>query len=161
ARFAKIGLVPGQDFDRSKLNADFVQRIPRIGFDRIMLQMKVNSAMQNVNGWMFTTKTGIYGTDYLMRAVIAAIDLGANRPQDAIYPCSSKDANDRSYEGANKYVVRFAKGQTPPVEGFWSITMYDSQYFFVPNPINRYSISPRQNLKANPDGTTDIYIQKD
>jgi hypothetical protein len=52
--------------------------------------------------------------------------------------------------------MRFPKGQTPPVQGFWSLTMYDSQYFFVANPLNRYSISPRQNLKANPDGSIDL-----
>jgi len=57
-------------------------------------------------------------------------------------------------------LIRFDKGQTPPVEGFWSITMYDAQYFFLANPINRYSISPRKNLKSNPDGSIDIYIQK-
>jgi hypothetical protein len=58
-------------------------------------------------------------------------------------------------------VIRFPKAQTPPVEGFWSITFYNSQYFFVANPINRYSISPRENLKENPDGSIDIYVQKD
>jgi hypothetical protein len=57
--------------------------------------------------------------------------------------------------------MKFAKGELPPVEGFWSLTMYDKGYFFVENPINRYSISARQNLKANPDGSTDLYIQKD
>jgi hypothetical protein len=67
ARFAKIGLVPGKDFDASKLNADFVKRIPEVGFDRIMLQFKVNKEVKNINGWGFTTKTGIYGTDYPMR----------------------------------------------------------------------------------------------
>jgi hypothetical protein len=161
AKFAKIGLAPGKDFDASKLNADFVKRIPQIGFDRIMLQFKINKNMQDVNGWTFTTKTGLYGTDYLMRALITAIGLGANRPQDAIYPTSIKDAADESYDGRNRYVMRFAKGQTPPVEGFWSITMYDDKYFFVANPLNRYSISPRQNLKANADGSVDIYVQKD
>jgi hypothetical protein len=152
ARFARIGLVPGQEFDASKLNADFAKRIPPLAFDRIMLQFKINKDVQHINGWNFTTKTGIYGTDYLMRALITAIGLGANRPQDAVYPTSLKDADDGDYSGANKYVVHFDKGQTPPVEGFWSITMYDSNYFFVANPINRYSISPRQPLKANADG---------
>ena len=109
----------------------------------------------------FTTKTGIYGTDYLMRALITAIGLGANRPQDAVYPTSQKDADGKAYDGANSYVMRFAKGQLPPVEGFWSLTMYDASYFFVPNPINRYSVSARQDLKANPDGSVDLYIQKD
>src|SRR6478736_141416 len=161
AKFAKIGLVPGKDFDASKLRADFAKRIPEIAFDRIMLQFKVNKDFQHINGWNFTTKTGLYGTDYLMRALITAIGLGANRPQDAVYPTSQADAHERAYDGANKYVMRFAKGQLPPVEGFWSLTMYDGAYFFVPNPIDRYSISARQNLKTNPDGSVDLYIQKD
>ncbi len=160
-RYARIGLVPGQDFDASKLRADFIARIPKAGFDRIMLQFKVNKDVEDINGWGFTTKTGIYGTDYLMRGLVTAIGLGANRPQDAVYPTSEKDANGHAYDGSNKYVVHFPKGKLPPVHGFWSITMYNDQYFFVSNPINRYAISPRQNLKKNPDGSTDIYIQKD
>lgn len=161
AKFARIGLVPGQDFDASKLRADFAKRIPEIANDRIMIQFKINKDVHDIDGWGFTTKTGIYGTDYLMRALITAIGLGANRPQDAVYPTSQKDGDGRAYDGVNKYVMRFAKGQLPPVEGFWSLTMYDGGYFFVPNPINRYSISARQDLKANPDGSVDLYIQKD
>jgi hypothetical protein len=159
ARFAKIGLVPGQDFDASKLDADFVKRIPEVAFDRIMLQIKVNDAVKHVNGWIYDTKTGIYGTDYLNRALVTAVGLGANRTQDAIYPFSQKDADGSDYDGTNKYVMHFPKGQLPPVRGFWSVTMYDPKYYFVANPINLYSISPRQNLKTNPDGSTDLYIQ--
>jgi hypothetical protein len=161
ARFASIGIIPGQSFDASKLKADFARRIPEIAFDRIMLQFKINKAITHQNGWAFTTKTGIYGTDYLMRALITAIGLGANRPQDAVYPTSKADAEGHKYNGANKYVMRFPKGHLPPAEGFWSLTMYDDKYFFVNNPLNRYSISARQNLQANPDGSTDLYIQKD
>jgi hypothetical protein len=159
ARYAKIGLVPGQDFDASKLKADFAARIPQVSNDRIMLQFKVNKDMKEVNGWGYTTRTGLYGTDYLIRALITAIGLGANRPQDAIYPTSLKDAAGQSYDGTKNFVVNFAKGALPPVQGFWSITMYDSQYFFVDNPLNRYSISQRQDLKANADGSIDLYIQ--
>jgi hypothetical protein len=161
SRFAKIGLVPGKDFDATKLNADFVKRIPEVGFDRIMAQFKLNREVKDVNGWGFTTKTGIYGTDYPMRALVTAIGLGANRPQDAVYPTSLKDSEGRAYEGSNKYVMHFPKGQLPPVQGFWSLTMYNDRYFFVSNPINRYSISVRQKPKSNPDGSTDLYIQKD
>ena len=161
ARFARIGIVPGQDFDPSKLKADFAKRVPEVAVDRIMLQFKINKAIKDENGWAFTTKTGIYGTDYLMRALVTAIGLGANRPQDAVYPTSKVDAEGHKYSGANKYVVRFPKGHLPPVEGFWSLTMYNGQYFFVNNPLNRYSISPRQDLQTNPDGSTDLYIQAD
>ena len=162
AKYAKIGLVPGEDFDASKLRADFAKRIPEIAFDRIMLQLKINKDVKEINGWGYITKTGLYGTDYLMRALVTAIGLGANRPQDAVYPTSLKDAEDRSYDGANRYVMHFAKGELPPVEGFWSLTVYNAEYFFVANPINRYSISPlRQNLKSNLDGSVDLLIQKD
>ncbi len=161
AKFASIGIVPGQDFDATKLKADFVKRVPEVGFDRIMLQFKINKDVKDENGWAYTTKTGIYGTDYLMRALTTAIGLGANRPQDAIYPTSLKDGEGRKYNGENKYVIRFPEGELPPAQGFWSLTMYDSSYFFVNNPLNRYSISARQNLKANSDGSTDLYIQKD
>jgi hypothetical protein len=161
SRFARIGLVPGKDFDASKLTADFVKRIPEVGFDRIMAQFKLNKDVKEVNGWGFTTKTGIYGTDYLMRALVTAIGLGANRPQDAVYPTSLKDPEGKAYDGANRYVMHFPRRQLPPVGGFWSVTMYNDKYFFVDNPLNRYSISARQNLKANPDGSTDLYIQND
>lgn len=159
ARFASIGLVPGKDFDASKLKADFASRIPTVGFDRIMLQLKVNKSVKNENGWLFDSVTGVYGTDYLNRALVTAIGLGANRVQDAVYPTSLRDANDNDYSGANKYIIHFPKGQLPPAQGFWSVTMYDANYFFVANPLNRYSISARQNLKANADGSVDLYIQ--
>lgn len=158
-RFARIGLVAGQDFDPSKLKADFHKRIPIIGFDRIMLQFKINSQVKDINGWAFTTKTGLYGTDYLMRALVTAIGLGANRPQDAVYPTSERDAHHRSYDGRKNYVIHFPKGQTPPVSGFWSITMYDENFFFTSNALNRYSISPRQDLRYNADGSLDLYLQ--
>jgi len=80
--FAKIGLVPGQDFDASKLDADFAKRIPEVAFDRIMLQFKINEAVKHTNGWNVLTMTGLYGTDYLMRALVTAIGLGANRPPE-------------------------------------------------------------------------------
>jgi hypothetical protein len=160
AKFARIGLVPGKDFDASMLDADFSSYIPKTAFDRIMSQFKINKEVKDINGWAYTTKTGLYGTDYLMRALVTAIGLGANRPQDAVYPTSLKDSKASAYDGANRYVIHFEKGEMPPAEGFWSITMYDSAYFFVANPINRYSISARQNLKFNSDGSVDLYIQK-
>ncbi|SKA31096.1 Uncharacterized conserved protein [Enhydrobacter aerosaccus] len=159
ARFARLGLVPGKDFDAAKLDADFAKRIPTVANDRIMLQFKIGKSVKTVNGWLFDTETGVYGTDYLNRAFIAAIGLGANLVKDAVYPMSLKDANGDSYDGASNYVLRFPAGLQPPVRGFWSLTLYDAQMFFVANPINRYSISPRQNLKANPDGSVDLYIQ--
>ena len=113
ARFAKIGLVPGQDFDASKLNADFAKRIPEVAFDRIMAQFKLNSEVKDLNGWEFTTKTGIYGTDYLMRALVTAIGLGANRPQDAVYPTSLKDDETNPMTARTNTSCIFRKGNYP------------------------------------------------
>jgi hypothetical protein len=113
------------------------------------------------NGWLTTTKTGVYGTNYIQRALITAIGLGANRPQDAIYPTSNADAEGKPYEGTNKYVMHFDKGMLPPVDGFWSLTMYDADYFFVQNKLNRYTLSQRNKLKVNKDGSVDLYLQKD
>jgi hypothetical protein len=162
-KLAQIGIVPGKDFDASAADPAVLNRAPKITFDRIMLHFVTGSDMQNVNGWRYTTKAGRYGTDYLQRALVTAIGLGANRPEDAIYPVAMKSGGGllaRKFDGANRYEMRFAKGSLPPVKGFWSLTMYDEHYFFVPNPINRYSISPRQNLKSNPDGSVDLFIQQ-
>jgi hypothetical protein len=112
-----------------------------------------------VNGWVISTKTGIYGTEYLQRALVTAIGLGANRPQDAVYPTSEADAEGKAYDGANKYVMHFDKGEMPPADGFWSLTMYDGDYFFVANKLNRYNLSSRNKFKTNADGSVDLYIQ--
>jgi hypothetical protein len=160
ARIAQIGIVPGQEFDIAKLDpavAQGLNDVPKLGVEKIMAHFKNAGKMEN--GWVFTTKTGVYGTDYLQRALITAIGLGANRPQDAIYPTSETAANGKPYEGANRYVIRFAKGQMPPVNGFWSLTMYDAEYFFVANPLNRYTLSSRSKFQTNKDGSVDLYIQ--
>jgi hypothetical protein len=161
ARMATIGLVPGQDFDPSRLG-DFdkegIGAVPKLAQAKIMEYFK--KAGVPVNGWMFTTKTGIYGTDYMQRALITAIGLGANRPQDAVYPTGEKDAAGNPFDGASKkYVMHFDKGQFPPVKGFWSLTMYDDKYFFVPNSLRRYTLSERNKFVTNADGSVDLYLQ--
>jgi hypothetical protein len=161
-KLARIGVLAGQPFDASKLDpavAKAVAAAPKAAQERIMAHYKTAGALEN--GWTFTTKAGTYGTDYLQRALITAIGLGANRPQDAVYPTSTEDAAGKKYSGANKYAIHFEKGQTPPANAFWSITMYDAAYFFVDNPLNRYTVSPRNDLKYNPDGSLDLYIQNE
>jgi len=162
ARMAKIGIVPGQPFDLTKLSPEAQQAlkaVPKAAVGKIMGYFKDAGKVEN--GWVFFTKTGIYGTDYLDRAFVTAVGLGANRPQDAVYPTSEVDAAGKPYSGANKYVLHFDKGQMPPANGFWSLTMYDAQYFFVANPLNRYTRSSRNKFKANPDGSVDLYLQNE
>ena len=127
AKMAGIGIVPGQSFDKSKFNPDFAKRVPQVAFDRIMLHFKFSDGdVKNVNGWGFTVKTeGPCSTNYIQRALVTAIGLGANRPQDAVYPTSQKYEGGmigRDYMGSEKYVMSFKKGLTPPVDGFWSLT---------------------------------------
>jgi len=162
---AKIGIVPGQDFDAAKLDAAVAKGIagaPKIAQEKIMGYFKESVKTGDAtfeNGWLFTTKAGLYGTNYMQRAMITAIGLGANRPQDAVYPTSETDAEGKPYSGANKYVIRFNKGELPPAEAFWSLTLYNGDYFFADNPLNRYNVSSRNKFKTNKDGSIDIYIQ--
>ena len=167
AKLAKIGIVPGQDFDAAKLDPAVAKGLagaPKPAQELIMDWLKagvVAGDFKLENGWAFSTKVGEYGTMYLQRALVTAIGLGANRPQDAIYPTSTGPDVAAKYSGEKKYVMRFEKGQLPPVDGFWSLTMYDADYFFVDNPLNRYNVSQRNKFKTNPDGSVNIYIQNE
>jgi hypothetical protein len=159
AKMAQIGLVPGQDFDPSKLGTfdkEAIKAVPKLAQVRIIEFAK---KVEPVNGWLIIPKAGLYGTDYVDRAFVTAIGLGANRPQDAIYPTSEKNADGKDYDGNKKYVMHFDKGQMPPADGFWSLTMYDASFFFVPNPLNRYTLSSRNKFVANADGSVDLYLQ--
>jgi hypothetical protein len=160
AKMATIGLVPGHDFDSGKLGAfdkEAIRAVPKAAQLKIMEHMKELGRL--VNGWQVFTNAGVYGTDYVNRALITAIGLGANRPQDAVYPTSTKDAAGKEYDGSHKYAMHIDKGQFPPVNGFWSLTMYDDKYFFVPNPLNRYTVSQRDKFVTNADGSVDLYLQ--
>ena len=160
-RMATIGLVPGQDFDPSRLGAldrEAIKAVPKAALVEMGLHLK---KQKTTNGWLYFTKgVGNFGTDYLLRGTANLLGPGWNRPQDAVYPLSQKDAAGDEYDGAkHSYVVRFDKGQLPPAEAFWSLTMYDGDFFFVPNPINRYDLAQRNRLIVGPDGSTDLYIQ--
>lgn len=165
AKFASIGLVPGQSFDASKLSPAVVKGIqaaPKVAQEKIpawMTEGVVFGDNKIEDGWLYTLHAGTYGTNYRQRAFVTWIGLGANRPQDAIYPTSEGPDVLAKYDGKKKYVLHFAKGELPPVDGFWSLTMYDQNYFFVPNPIHRATVSARNTFVKNKDGSIDIYIQ--
>jgi hypothetical protein len=115
-----------------------------------------------VNGSNITNDVGNFGTDYLLRAAVAKYGLFANSPVEAVYPGTFTDSQGQNLTGANKYVIHFDKGQTPPVNAFWSLTMYNNASYLADNPINRYAIGDRTpGLVYNEDGSLDIYIQHD
>jgi hypothetical protein len=164
ARFEAIGIGPGRTFDPSGMDAAVtagLEQSLRAGQDRIKAEAKKPLGTV-VNGWnVMSAKLGKYGTDYLFRAVVALVGVGANLPADAVYPHAMADSTGHPLSGANRYVTRFAKGELPPVNAFWSLTMYNDKQAFVKNPISRYAIGDRDKLQADADGSVPIYIQKD
>lgn len=161
-RMARIGIVPGKPFDPARLGRSaqqFLKDLPQRALAEIAAHRVDMGA--HVNGWIKTTGLGRYGTDSMKRAVVAAFGWPANLEKDAVYPFTEIDSVGRTLNGAHAYTVTFPAGQLPPVNGFWSITMYeiDQGWWFVPNPLNKFTVSPRNDLKANADGSTTLYFQ--
>lgn len=163
ASLARLGVAG--DFDFAKLPAPVGQglsRVPEAARKKIIGHY---AGQHMANGWIVTKGlygSGRYGTDYLQRALIAYVGAGGNVPEDATYPIARLDAEGKLLNGANRYVLRFTKADIPPVDprGFWSLTLYDKEYFLVPNPTNRYALLSRDKFKRNPDGSMDLYVQK-
>ena len=110
-------------------------------------------------GWMVMPRDmARWGTDYVNRAGISLIGLGAVWPEDIQYPTAFKDGDGKPLDGANAYVLHFDKGQTPPNDATWSVSMYDPDGWYVPNALDRFHIAPWMPLKTNPDGSLDIWI---
>ncbi|MDC3985340.1 DUF1254 domain-containing protein [Polyangium jinanense] len=157
---AKLGIVPGRVFDPQRFTPaelEALSRVPDAAL-RDILAHAPNAGLQ-VNGWTFSLRTGTYGTDYLQRAYVTYVGLGANLPQDAVYPLTNVDAEGRPLSGDHAHVLHFPSGELPQANGFWSLTMYNERFFFYDNPLNRYTLSPRNALQYNDDGSLDLYIQ--
>ena len=160
AKFATIGIGPGlkpSDTKNETIRAALENGITE---GQKLIDSKVQVIGNKVNGWKVNLNYGNYGTDYLLRAAVTKSGGAAHNAEEAIYPTNNEDNRGQPLTGANKYSIHFDKGQTPPVDQFWSITMYDIDGYLVDNPLNRYSISSQnEGLKHNPDGSLDIYLQ--
>lgn len=163
ARLRRIGIEPGKSFDFSKADPVIKAALERAAADGLGRIKAYLPAMARVeNGWQINTDTmGVYGNHYLKRAAVALMGLGANQPQDAVYPLNVADADGNPVVGDSKYIIHGEKGKFCPVGAFCSLTMYDEDGFQVPNPLNRFALGDRDNLKINADGSVDIYIQHD
>jgi len=163
AKLATIGVVPGEKFDPSKLDPAVARGLDKsltVALDKLQEAAKNSGAP--VNGWRIPPSIlGKFGTEYGIRGIVALVGLGANLPEDAVYPTTYVDAEGKALNGANRYTLHFDKGLTPPVNAFWSVTMYDAQSFFVDNAIDRYAIGSWMPLKRNSDGSIDLYLQQD
>jgi hypothetical protein len=159
-RMARIGIAPGKPVDMSQLTTEVrkaIENIPQTA-NAELVSMETRGLGKAVNGWQITAICGKYGAKYRIRAVVSAFGWACNLPEDAVYPITKVDDAGNLLSGTNTYVIHFNKGETPPVQGFWSITMYDKQYYFYPNPLDKLTVSPRNELQYNADGSLDIYF---
>jgi len=158
ARFEALGLSPGK-FSPSPAAAQAIQGAGA----RVVAKLNryFNEMTPPRNGWTVHTTLGSYGTHFLERATVALRGLGANLAEDAIYPFTTKDGSGEGLDGKNRYKLSFPKGQEPPANAFWSLTVYNGEGYLVNNPIQRYAIGSRDALQLTPDGTLELLIQSD
>jgi hypothetical protein len=170
AKLAQIGIVPGQAFDPSRLDPTVAKGLEgslSVALQKLQEGIEQKATAQTSigrteNGWRILPMTvGRFGTGYQIRAIIALIALGANLSADAVYPTTYIDAEGRLLNGANRYRLHFDSGKTPPVNAFWSVSIYGPDSFFVENSLDRYAIGSWMQLQHGSDGSLDIYIQRD
>lgn len=161
-QFAQIGVGTGKPFDASQLPTDIAQAVAQGAEDG---RNKVRAATERfstlVNGWQNSpTNIGHYGSDDLTRSAVAWKYLYANDPVEAMYPISHMDATGQTLDGSRSYSLHFAPGQLPPVDAFWSVTLYDGKtQMFSANPLNRYTLNSGAGLKKDADGGVTLTIQ--
>ncbi|RJF75881.1 DUF1254 domain-containing protein [Rhodopseudomonas palustris] len=161
AQLRRIGLEPGKSFDLDKSDPVVRKALASAPEDgQHLMAWKVPTLARIANGWTMNTDTmGVYGSYYLKRAIVAQVGLGANIPEDAIYPMNLADDTGKPLDGSSAYVLHFDKGATPPARAFWSVTLYDADGFQVANALDRFALSSWMPLKPNPDGSLDLLIQ--
>lgn len=121
-----------------------------------------NWGQQLPHRWSTISNEAAFGTDYFTRTAAAKANILVNAPNETKYYYQDLDVSGARLNGANRYTVTFAKDQTPPVNGFWSLTLYNEHHFFAPNEIKRYSTGTKnKSLKTNPDGSLTIFVQAD
>src|SRR6185437_14200288 len=163
AQLKRIGIEAGKSFDLGRAEPAVRKALESApGEAQQLMAWKLPTLARVTNGWSMNTDTmGVYGNYYLKRAMIAQAGLGANLPEDAIYPINLADDTGRPLDGANKYKLHFDKGDTPPVNAFWSVTLYDNEGFQVGNPLNRFAVSSWMPFRFNADGSLDLYFQSE
>jgi hypothetical protein len=158
-RMERIGLVPGEPLDLAATpsRGEVLEGAVPAAIKKITERQQ--TLVHPVDGWMSVTENiGSWGVNYLKRACIDLIGLGANLPEDAVYPISYLDADGDPYDGSNSYVMHFEADALPPAKAFWSLTMYEEDGFQVPNPLDRFAIGDRDDLRFNDDGSLDLRI---
>ena len=168
AKLARIGIGPGKTFDFKDLS---VEHKAAVGLGMKGGEEKIAAAVASTgkdqNGWLVGGLAGgdraFFNGDWLKRAAVAKAGIYANSTAEAMYPLTRKDVQGELLDGSkHSYTLTFAKGQFPPVNAFWSVTMYDGKtQLLIQNPINRYLINSPMlpGMKKNADGSLTMYIQ--
>jgi hypothetical protein len=162
-RLERVGFKPGRSFELNTAPPNIKQAFERGTADGRTLVAKLGKEAggEGGKGWVYTTRSGVYGVDYPYRAAIALCCLGENLPQDAVYPSLSVDSEGRPLDGNSRYVLHFDRGKLPPVDAFWSVTAYDTEGYFIPNALKRLALGDRDKLVTSADDSLNLYIQSD
>ncbi|KQV79245.1 DUF1254 domain-containing protein [Rhizobium sp. Root1220] len=163
AQLKKIGIEVGKGFEMSKVDPIIAKALERAPTDaQKLMAWKLATLARVANGWSMNTDTmGVYGNYYLKRAIVAQQGLGANLVEDAIYPLNLADSEGKPLDGTSKYTLTFDKSSLPPVNAFWSITLYDEAGFQVGNVLERFAVSSWMPFVYNGDGSLDLYFQNE
>lgn len=158
AWFARAGLVSGSAFDWSRLDASLRAGLQQGLVDAAAL-VENGSRSRVARPWAAHFELGRYGSNYMTRALTAYKGLGALASDEAVYAMGDFDADKQPLNGNTRYLLRFEPGDLPPVEAFWSVTLYDADRFLYANPVARYSVGDRtQGLQRDPDGGLSLLI---
>src|SRR5262249_46543150 len=144
ARLAALGIKPGATFKLDGFDAETRTAIAEgVTAGQAAIRDGESKLGEMVNGWQVARDLGRYGTKYAYRATWTFFGVGGNIVEVSLYPLGLVDADGKKFDGANKYVLRFPKDEIPPVDAFWSLTLYDKDSYLVDNPINRYALGDR------------------
>ena len=162
AKLAKLGIKPGAPFKMDAFDPNTRKAINEgIAAGQQAIRDQESKMGDMVNGWQIARDLGRYGTKYTYRAAWTFFAVGGNLVEDAIYPLTLVDSDGNKLDGRNKYALRLAKNEIPPVNAFWSLTLYDKDSYLVDNPINRYALGDRSNCTLGEDGSLTIYLQNE
>ncbi|MEH6891115.1 DUF1254 domain-containing protein [Bacillus sp. JJ864] len=158
--FKYIGINPFESTIFQNVNLDILKGVNRAIKDAVNIIKSSHQFIKAKNGWLYYDKIGIYGSDFLTRAAIAYSGLGENVKEESIYQRALIDDTGEELTGKQKYILYFEKDNLPEVEAFWSVTVYNTDYYLVKNSLHRYVIGDRtRGLTYNKNGSLDIYIQ--
>jgi hypothetical protein len=160
-RMARLGLAPDQRFDLARLPAD-IRAAVEAGVLRGQADVRspIQPRPRGGDAWrMPDRRLGNYGTDYALRARTARAQGAMALPEDEIALRAHTDSDGRPLDGTFRYEVRFDRGQAPPADAFWSMTLYNDRRELYDNPINLYAVGSRHPLTPAQDGTSTVYVQ--